>query len=41
MLSKIFMNILQDLSLNSTYLIIDALDKYVAEDLLKLLNFII
>ena len=40
-LSEIFTNILQDLSLNSTYLIIDALDECVAEDLPKLLDFIV
>jgi hypothetical protein len=39
-LSEIFTNILQDLSLNSTYLIIDALDECVA-DLPKLLDFIV
>lgn len=39
-LNKIFTNILQDPSLNSTYLIIDALDKYVV-DLPKLLDFIV
>jgi hypothetical protein len=39
-LSDIFTSILQDLSLKSTYLVIDALDKYVAADLLKLLDFI-
>jgi len=38
-LSDIFTNILQDPSLNSTYLIIDALDECVA-DLPKLLDFI-
>jgi len=38
-LSEIFTNILQDPGLNSTYLIIDALDECVA-GLLKLLNFI-
>jgi hypothetical protein len=39
-LSEIFINILQDPSLNSTYLIIDALDECVT-DLPKLLDFII
>ncbi|ERF75779.1 Vegetative incompatibility protein HET-E-1 [Endocarpon pusillum Z07020] len=39
-LSEIFTNILQDPSLNSTYLIIDALDECVT-DLPKLLDFII
>ena len=39
-LSEIFTNILQDPSLNSTYLIIDALDECVA-DLPKLLDFIV
>ena len=39
-LNEIFTNILQDPSLNSTYLIIDALDKYVV-DLPKLLDFIV
>jgi len=39
-LSEIFTNILQDPSLNRTYLIIDALDECIA-DLPKLLNFII
>jgi hypothetical protein len=39
-LSEIFTNILQDPSLNSTYLIIDALNECVA-DLLKLLDFIV
>ncbi|KAF2257716.1 WD40 repeat-like protein [Lojkania enalia] len=39
-LSEIFINILQDLSLNSTYLIIDALDECVA-DLRKLLDLIV
>jgi hypothetical protein len=39
-LSEIFTNILQDPGLNSTYLIIDALDEYVA-DLPKLLEFIV
>lgn len=39
-LSEIFTNILQDPSLNSTYLIIDALDECVT-DLLKLLDFIV
>jgi NACHT domain/Heterokaryon incompatibility protein (HET) len=39
-LSEIFTNILQDPSLNSTYLIIDALDECVV-DLLKLLDFIV
>ena len=39
-LSEIFINILQDPSLNSTYLIIDALDECVA-DLPKLLDFIV
>ncbi|KAF2200662.1 HET-domain-containing protein [Delitschia confertaspora ATCC 74209] len=39
-LSEIFTNILQDPSLNSTYLIIDALDECV-EDLPKLLKFIV
>jgi hypothetical protein len=39
-LSKIFTNILQDPSLNSTYLVINALDECVA-DLPKLLDFIV
>ena len=39
-LSEIFMHILQDPSLNSTYLIIDALDECVAE-LPKLLDFVV
>ncbi|OCK73542.1 HET-domain-containing protein [Lepidopterella palustris CBS 459.81] len=39
-LSEIFTNILQDLSLNSTYLIVDALDECVT-DLPKLLDFIV
>jgi NACHT domain/Heterokaryon incompatibility protein (HET) len=39
-LSEIFTNILQDPNLNSTYLIIDALDECVA-DLPKLLDFIV
>jgi hypothetical protein len=39
-LSEIFINILQDPSLNSTYLIIDALDECIT-DLLKLLDFVI
>jgi hypothetical protein len=39
-LSEIFTNILQDPSLNSTYLIIDVLDKCMA-DLPKLLDFIV
>jgi hypothetical protein len=39
-LSEIFTNILQDPSLNTTYLIIDALDECVA-DLPKLLDFIV
>src|SRR5438874_1223759 len=39
-LSEIFTNILQDPSLNSTYLIIDALDECVV-DLPKLLDFIV
>src|SRR2546421_11344784 len=39
-LSEIFTNILQDPSLNSTYLLIDALDECVA-DLPKLLDFIV
>ena len=39
-LSEIFTNILQDPSLNSTYLIVDALDEWVA-DLPKLLDFIV
>ncbi|KAI9770372.1 MAG: hypothetical protein M1839_003214 [Geoglossum umbratile] len=39
-LSEIFTNILKDPSLNSTYLIVDALDECV-KDLPKLLNFII
>ncbi|OCL04248.1 beta transducin-like protein HET-E2C*40 [Glonium stellatum] len=39
-LSEIFTNILQDRSLNSTYLIIDALDECVV-DLPKLLDFIV
>jgi hypothetical protein len=40
-MSEIFTNILQDPSLNSTYLIIDALDECVAADLPKLLDFIV
>jgi hypothetical protein len=39
-LSEIFTNILQDSGLNSTYLIVDALDECVA-DLPKLLDFIV
>jgi len=39
-LSEIFTSILQDLSLNTTYLIVDALDECVA-DLPKLLDFIV
>jgi hypothetical protein len=39
-LSKIFINLLQDPSLNSTYLIINVLNKYIT-DLLKLLDFIV
>jgi hypothetical protein len=39
-LSEIFTNILQDLSLNSTYFIIDALDECMV-DLPKLLDFIV
>lgn len=39
-LSEIFTNILQDPSLNSTYLVIDALDECIT-DLPKLLNFIV
>jgi hypothetical protein len=39
-LTEIFVNILQDLSSNTTYLIIDALDECVS-DLPKLLNFIV
>ncbi|KAI9778784.1 MAG: hypothetical protein M1839_007874 [Geoglossum umbratile] len=39
-LSEIFTNILKDPSLNSTYLIVDALDECVA-DLQKLLDFIV
>jgi hypothetical protein len=39
-LSEIFTNILQDSSLNSTYLIIDALDECV-KDMPKLLHFIV
>jgi hypothetical protein len=39
-LSEIFTNILQDLSLNSTYFVIDALDECVT-DLQKLLDFIV
>ena len=39
-LYEIFINILQDPSLNSTHMIIDALDECV-EDLLKLLDFIV
>jgi hypothetical protein len=39
-LSEIFINILQDSSLNSTYLIVDALDECVI-DLPKLLDFIV
>ena len=38
-LTKIFTSILQDPSLNSTYLIVDALDKCVV-DLPKLLDFV-
>ena len=37
---EIFTNILQDQSLNSTYMIIDILDECIA-DLLKLLDFIV
>ncbi|KAH8674523.1 hypothetical protein BGZ60DRAFT_468818 [Tricladium varicosporioides] len=40
-MSEIFTNILQDPSLNSTYLIIDALDECIAADLPKLLDFIV
>jgi hypothetical protein len=40
-LSEIFTNILQDPSLTSTSLIIDALDECVAADLPKLLDFIV
>jgi hypothetical protein len=40
-LSGIFANILQDLSLKSAYLIIDALDECQTEDLPQLLDFII
>ena len=40
-LSNIFTNVLQDPSLKSTYLIIDALDECVAADLPKLLDFIV
>lgn len=40
-LSDIFTNFLQDPSLKSTYLIIDALDECVATDLPQLLDFII
>jgi hypothetical protein len=40
-LSDIFTNVLQDPSLKSTYLIIDALDECVAADLQRLLDFII
>ena len=40
-LSDIFTNILQDPSMKSTYLIIDALDECVAADRLKLLDFIV
>jgi hypothetical protein len=40
-LSEIFANILQDPSLNTAYLIIDALDECVAADLPKLLDFIV
>ena len=39
-LSVIFTNVLQDPSLKSTYLIIDALDECVAADLPKLLDFL-
>ena len=39
-LSNIFTSILQDPSLKSTYLVIDALDECVAADLPKLLDFI-
>ncbi len=40
-LSDMFTDILQDRNLNSTYLIIDALDECVASDLPKLLEFIV
>ncbi|XTI86758.1 hypothetical protein V2W45_1509518, partial [Cenococcum geophilum] len=40
-LSDIFTNVLQDPSLESAYLIIDALDECVAADLPKLLDFIV
>jgi hypothetical protein len=40
-LSEIFTNILEDPSLNSTYLIVDALDECIAADLLKLLEFFV
>jgi NACHT domain/Heterokaryon incompatibility protein (HET) len=40
-LSDMFTEILQDENLNNTYLIIDALDECVAEDLPKLLGFIV
>ena len=40
-LSNIFTNVLQDPSLKSAYLIIDALDECVATDLPKLLDFIV
>ena len=39
-LSVIFTNVLQDPSLKSTYLIIDALGECVAADLPKLLDFL-
>lgn len=38
-LSKIFIDILEDLSLNSIYFIINALNEYIV-DLLKLLDFV-
>ena len=40
-LSEIFTTILQDPSLNSTYLIVNALDECIATDLPKLLDFIV
>jgi hypothetical protein len=40
-LSEIFTNILEDPSLNSTYLIVDALDECIAADLPKLLEFFV
>jgi len=40
-LSKIFTDILQDLNMDSTYLVVDALDECVLADLPKLLDFIV